>query len=193
MDEKKRISSNSSHHYKSADTMPQPKRITSDSSQQSKSPEMKRKKPVVISDSLKNIKCAADISSIDRDPRLRFLSLNHSDGTEVWRDRFNGPTADMLDSTPDQDGDQCYMILVELKDEKMIEWLKQLAEEIVKASDDVSIKQAVQEGTIKVFLPALPTGYRLYEQIRVPVCLPPPPADQYTHFTLGIRSWRTTS
>jgi hypothetical protein len=150
------------------------KRKRSDSSHQSKSPGMTRKTPVVRFDRSEYIKRAAeDISDIGGDPCFMFLSVNHSDGTEVWHDRSNGPTADMQDTMPDDDGDQCYMKLVGLKDKKMVDWLKELAEEIVKDSEDVKMKQALQEGKIKFFLNALPAGYRLYEQIRVPVCSPP--------------------
>jgi hypothetical protein len=169
--------------------------MTSTSAQhQSTSTDTMRKKPVVTYGSSQNAKRAAgDISSVGRDPRIRFLCLNYSDGTEVWHDGVNGPTADMLDRSPDENGAQCYMKPVEAKDKKMFEWLKQLAEAVVKDSEDVQMKQDLQEGKIKLFFNALPAGYRLYEQIRVPVCLLAWPVDQDTHFNLGPWWWETSS
>jgi hypothetical protein len=130
------------------------------------------KKPHDNSDNSHDAKRApGDISSVGRDLRCMCLALHRSDGTEVWRDGVNGPTDDMLDQSPDENGDKCYMKLVERKEKKMREWLKYLGEELVKASTDVEKKQALQDGTLNFTLHALPTGYRLYEQILVPVCL----------------------
>jgi hypothetical protein len=153
-----------------------------------------RKKPLVTYGSSQNTKRpAGDISSVGRDPRIRFLCLNNTDGTEVWHDGVNGPTPDMLDQSPDENGAQCYMKPVESKDKKMFEWLKQLAEAVVKDSEDVQMKQDLAEGKIKLFFTELPKGYRLYEQIRVPVCLFAFPVDRDTHFNPGPWWWKTSS
>jgi hypothetical protein len=141
-----------------------------------------RKKPLVTYGSSQNTKrSAGDINTVGKDPRIMFLTLHYSDGTEVWHDGVNGPTPDMLDSSPDENGAQCYMRPVGRLEKKMWEWLKQLAEVVVNDSDDAPLKQDLQEGKVKLFFHELPAGYRLYEQIRVPVRLYVCTVDWDTH------------
>ena len=129
-----------------------------------------RRKPAVTYGS-QNAKRPANALTPTRDARAKILNLHYSDGTEVWQDGVNGPTPEMLDPTPDENGAQCYMRPVGRWEKKEVEWLKQLAEGIVKdvLKKDKELERLSQEGT-KFFFHSLPAGYRLYEQIRVPVC-----------------------
>ncbi|KAA8904983.1 hypothetical protein FN846DRAFT_779235 [Sphaerosporella brunnea] len=129
---------------------------------------MPRKKSTVAYTSSQTTKrSAGEISNIARDERFRFVLLHNSDGTEIWHDGVNGPTPDMLDPSPDENGAQCYMRLVGDKEKKYWDWLKQLAEAVVLASDDDALKRDIQEG-VKIVFQGFPAGYRLYEQIRGP-------------------------
>jgi len=118
---------------------------------------------------------AGSISTATQDlgqgPRVRFLKLHYSDGTEVWQDGVNGPTPDMLDMTPDDNGAQTYMRPVARFEKKEMEWLRILAEGIVASCTDPNVISEIREGK-KFFFDKLPDGYRLYEQVRVPVRSP---------------------
>lgn len=113
---------------------------------------------------------AASISTSQKDPRYSILQIHFSDGTAQWQDGENGPTPDMMDQTPDENGVQSYMRQVNRWEKKEIEWLRILAEGIVSSSEDPAIKEDLKNGK-RFFFYSLPDGYRLFEQIRIqPVC-----------------------
>ncbi|KAG0134327.1 transcription-silencing protein Clr2-domain-containing protein [Tuber indicum] len=90
------------------------------------------------------------------------LSLHWSDGVTTWQDGANGPTDDMLDTTPEANGDQDYFRPVERYSPKEIQWLQKLAMWLIETQDPELFKGR------KFVLAELPAGYRLYEHVRVP-------------------------
>jgi len=105
----------------------------------------------------------------DSASRVRVFVLHRSDGTEVWQEGDNGPTQEMLDNTPDEKGNNCYMRRIKPSEKKYIEWLKFLAEGVLlESSTDEALQQAYRDGT-KFYFSALPEGYRLFEQVKVTV------------------------
>ncbi|RPB05993.1 hypothetical protein L873DRAFT_1824738 [Choiromyces venosus 120613-1] len=91
------------------------------------------------------------------------LSLHWSDGTTIWQDGSNGPTDDMLDTTPEANGDQDYFRPVERYSPKEVHWLQKLAMWLIETKDP----ELFNKGK-KFILAELPAGYRLYEHVRVP-------------------------
>lgn len=153
----------------SAGTGPQPPSsiaatLSNNNNNSSSSSEMARKKPATKRSS-NNMSTAVG----GRDERLVFITLHFSDGTEVWQDGVNGPTPEMMDQTPDESGAQTYMREIPHNERKYVEWTRQLAEGMLAASTDDGWKEAFKSGK-QFFFSSLPQGYRLYEQVRVPVC-----------------------
>ncbi|CUS14268.1 unnamed protein product [Tuber aestivum] len=90
------------------------------------------------------------------------LSLHWSDGVTTWQDGANGPTDEMLDTSPDGKGDRDYFRPVERNSPKGFHWLQKLAMWLMETQDPEYFKGR------RFILADLPTGYRLYEHVRVP-------------------------
>jgi len=102
------------------------------------------------------------------DNGVRMLKIHYSDGTEVFQDGVNAPQSEMLDPTPDKHGALNYMRPVGRYERKEIEWLRQLAEGLIRETDK-ELERQLDEGA-RFFFTELPAGYRLYEYVRAPVC-----------------------
>lgn len=98
------------------------------------------------------------------------LRLQWSDGTITWHAGTNGPTEDMLDPSADESGATNYMRPVDRYSKKEIHWLLKLAEELAKSKDPGLLKKV---GGGKLIFESLPEGYRLFEQVQMPVSCSP--------------------
>jgi len=98
-----------------------------------------------------------------RDRGTMFLALHWSDGTEEWQGAENGPTPEMLDCTPEANGNRLYMRSIDTEENTHLEWRMLLAEAL-RWSTHYGRNNTGIDGPV-FYLYAFPQGYRLYEHV----------------------------
>lgn len=98
---------------------------------------------------------------------IRFLTFEYSDGTTEFQGGFNGPHDEMLDQTPDESGSLSYMRPIDRTEKKYWEWMKFLAESLIRLKNP-ELAEDVDNGRCFFFFASFPSGYRLYEHVRIP-------------------------